>query len=47
MYCQASIYMTVKWVLGGMKESEEELADLMIDAMPEKLHEVFTELGIL
>ena len=26
MYCQSSIYMTVKWVLSGMKSSSEELA---------------------
>ncbi len=47
MYCQASIYMTVQWVLKGMKESEDELADLMIDAMPTPLKELFTELQIL
>ena len=47
MYCQASIYMTVKWVLGGMKEPETELADLMIDAMPTQLHELFDRLDIL
>ena len=28
MYCQGSIYMTVKWVLGGMKETPEEMAKL-------------------
>ena len=47
MYCQASIYMTVQWVLKGMQESEEELADIMIDAMPAKLNELFTDLKIL
>ena len=47
MYCQASIYMTVQWALKGMKEPEEELADIMIDAMPAKLSEVFIELHIL
>ncbi len=47
MYCQASIYMTVQWVLKGMKESEEELADLMIDAMPIHLKELFIKLNIL
>ncbi|WP_035793999.1 TetR/AcrR family transcriptional regulator C-terminal domain-containing protein [Butyrivibrio sp. AE3006] len=47
MYCQASIYMTVQWVLKGMKEPEEELADLMIDAMPPELASLFTELQIL
>ena len=47
MYCWSSIYMTVQWVLKGMKESEEELADLMILAMPQKIHELYVELGIL
>ena len=47
MYCRSSIYMTVQWVLKGMKESEEELADLMILAMPQKIHELYVELGIL
>lgn len=30
-----------------MKESKEELADLMILAMPQKIHELYVELGIL
>ena len=47
MYCQASIYMTVQWVLKGMKESEEELADLMIDAMPPHLEKTFKKLEII
>lgn len=47
MYCQASIYMTVKWVLGGMKEPEEELMTLMIDAMPSRLEKLFKEICIL
>lgn len=47
MYCQASIYMTVQWLMKGMKESEEELADLMIDAMPAALSELFEKINIL
>ena len=47
MYCQASIYMTVQWLMKGMKESEEELADLMIDAMPVSLSEQFLRINIL
>ncbi len=47
MYCQASIYMTVQWVLKGMREPEENLADLMIEAMPPHLEKTFRELGIL
>lgn len=47
MYCWSSIYMTVQWLMKGMKEPEEALADLMIDAMPPKLHELFKEIHIL
>ncbi len=47
MYCQASVYMTVKWVLGNMPQSSMELADIMIDAMPAKLRELFEQLHIL
>ena len=47
MYCQSSIYMTVQWVLKGMKESEEELADLMIDAMPGLLAKEFKAIRII
>ncbi len=47
MYCWASIYMTVQWLMKGMKESEGELADLMIAAMPPALHEIFAEVGLL
>ncbi len=47
MYCQSAIYMTVKWALNGMKESEEELADLMIAAMPAGLHDLYVQLDLL
>ena len=47
MYCWSSIYMTVKWVLDGMKMSPENLALLMIDAMMPKLYEAFEKTGLL
>ena len=47
MYCQASIYMTVKWVLHNTPQTPEELAELMIEAMPPKLGKLFEELAIL
>ncbi|MDY5845375.1 MAG: TetR/AcrR family transcriptional regulator C-terminal domain-containing protein [Bariatricus sp.] len=47
MYCQSSIYMTAKWVLGGMKMSSDELAHMLVKAMPLKLEELFTMLGVL
>ena len=47
MYCQGSVYMTVKWVLGGMKDSPEEMSAKLVDAMPGKLEEVFKKLELL
>lgn len=47
MYCWSSIYMTVQWLMHGMKEPEENLAQLMIDAMPPKLHSLFEDIKIL
>lgn len=46
MYCEASIYMTVKWVLGGMQMKEEELAQIMIDAIPYPLVKFFDEINL-
>ncbi len=47
MYCQSSIYMTVKWVTGGVTCTPEELASIIVDGMPEKLTEIFARLEIL
>lgn len=47
MYCQSSVYMTVKWVLNGMKQDEEAMADLMIEAMPDKLKTLFRKLNLI
>lgn len=47
MYCQSSIYMTVQWVLKGMKETEEELADLMIAAMPKMLEKEYKAMKLI
>ncbi|MCI6885916.1 MAG: TetR/AcrR family transcriptional regulator [Lachnospiraceae bacterium] len=47
MYCRGSVYMTEKWVLGGMKDSSRRLSDTLVDAMPPKLAKVFGELGLL
>ena len=37
MYCQSSIYMTVKWVLGELECAPEGLAKILVDGMPGKL----------
>jgi len=47
MYCQASVYMTVEWLMNGMSEPEPELAELMIEAMPVKLQELYRKAGIM
>lgn len=44
MYCHGSITMTVDWVIQGMKESPEEIADLLIDALPVKLEKLLSDL---
>ena len=47
MYCQSSIYMTVKWVTGGVTFTPEGLAATLVDGMPEELAELFVSLEIL
>ena len=39
--------MTVKWVLGEMECTPQELAVVLVDGMPGKLSELFEELKIL
>ena len=47
MYCQSSIYMTVKWVIGELVCTPEGLASILVDGMPQKLIEIFVGLEIL
>ena len=47
MYCHASIYMTVQWVLGQIPSTPEEMAGLLVDAMPPQLEQTFRELNLL
>ena len=47
MYCQGSVYMTVKWIQGGMEEEPEKVARKLVEAMPPKLEGVFRELGLM
>ena len=47
MYCVASVHMTQQWVLKGCKSSPQDMAELMIEAMPPRLSKLFSELGIL
>ncbi|PJJ27695.1 TetR/AcrR family transcriptional regulator C-terminal domain-containing protein [Lacrimispora celerecrescens] len=47
MYCRGSVYMTVKWVLSGMKQSPGEMAASLTEAMPPKLETVFSEAGLI
>lgn len=46
IYCFASVYRTVKWVLNGAKESSEELVDILIQIMPQDLSNIYKELNI-
>lgn len=47
MYCQGSVYMTVKWILNGMKDTPEAMAEKLVDAMPPKLQKVMAQLGLV
>ena len=47
MYCQGSITMTVKWVLGGMDLTPSLFAVLLVRAMPAALRDLFLELHLL
>lgn len=46
-YCRGSVYMTVKWVLGGMKSLPFEMSKILVEAMPPKLAQVFEDLKLL
>ena len=45
MYCSASIEKTVEWVTTGMERPIPELVDLLIEAMPQRLQELLSDLG--
>ena len=47
MYCHASVYMTVKWIMNGYQMSSGALANIMVEAMPERLETLFRKLEIL
>ena len=47
MYCRSSVYMTIKWVLGKKMAAPEGLAELMVEAMPVKLKELFEKLDMV
>lgn len=47
MYCQASVYKTGQWILSGMETAPNDLANLMIDAMPPKLYALFERLHVI
>ena len=47
MYCRSSVNMTVKWVLGKKMAAPEGLAELMVEAMPVKLKELFEKLDMV
>ena len=44
MYCRGSIAMTVQWVTGGMKRSTEDMAELLVRALPPELAELLNDL---
>ena len=47
LYCRGSVAMTVKWVLGGMREAPREMSRRLVAALPEQLSELFARLSFL
>lgn len=44
MYCRGSIYMTVEWVHGPKSIAPEQIADLLIQSLPKRLHILLLDL---
>lgn len=44
MYCRGSIYMTVEWVNEKSKLTPNQMAELLIEAMPKRLNEFLSDL---
>ncbi|MEE8836369.1 MAG: TetR/AcrR family transcriptional regulator C-terminal domain-containing protein [Eubacteriales bacterium] len=44
MYCRGSIDMTADWARNGMTIRPEQIVGWLIEAMPEKLHDLFRNL---
>ena len=42
MYCHGSILMTVEWVKNGMRQEPEMMAELLIQALPERLNSLLS-----
>lgn len=47
MYCYASVYMTVKWVMHDLPVSPEALAETMISGMPQELEKNFKQYSLM
>lgn len=47
MYCRGSVFMTVKWVLTGMKSPPADMAKVLVEAAPPKLGTIFSQIGLL
>lgn len=44
LYCRGSIDMTVKWATTGMKLPPEQIAGLLVEALPERLKDYLSDL---
>lgn len=42
MYCEASVYMTMKWATKEMEAGPAQMAKLLVDAMPPKLQKAYS-----
>ena len=45
MYCESSVYMTMKWATKEIEVGSTQMANLLVDAMPPKLQNVYKTVG--
>lgn len=46
IYCIGSVYKTVNWLKYGLKETPRELANLLVNSLPQNLKKYYEELDI-
>lgn len=46
LYCHGSIRMTVEWVLDGMPLSPRDISILLVEALPERLKSLLSDLAV-
>ena len=47
LYCRGSIDMTVEWIFAPKERTPEQMAALLVSALPMPVTELFQQLGVL